>query len=339
MAAATIKDVAQKAGVGVGTVSRVINDSSAVSEATRHKVLTAIEALDYTPNANARRLSLGKTMAIAVIAPFFTRPSVVERLRGIEHTLTADGYDLVLYNVETVQRRNECFLSVPRRERVDGLLIISLLPTEADTRRLLQANFPVVLIDTGHSQFNRVIIDDVAGGYKATRHLIDLGHHKIAYLSDYIDNPFNFQQTRDRYEGYRHALEEANIPFRPGYHQQGEHSLIEARRLAHHLLLSNDPPTAIFAFSDTQAIGVLEAAQDMDLRIPEQLSVIGYDDIEIAAHLNLTTIRQSLYESGVKGSQMLLGTLTSDPPSPQEVVLPTELIVRGTTTPPLNRTR
>jgi DNA-binding LacI/PurR family transcriptional regulator len=339
MAAATIKDVAKKAGVGVGTVSRVLNDSEAVSQPTRHKVLSAIADLDYTPNANARRLSLGKTMAIAVIAPFFTRPSVVERLRGIEHTLVADGYDLVLYNVETVHRRDECFLNVPRRERVDGLLIISLMPTDEDARRLAQAKIPVVLIDTGHSQFNRVIIDDVAGSYKATRHLIDLGHHKIAYLSDYIENPFNFQQIRDRYAGYRQALREANIPFRPDYHQQGEHSLIEARRLAHHLLSSNDPPTAIFAFSDTQAIGVLEAAQELGVRVPEQLSVIGYDDIEIAAPLHLTTIRQSLYASGIQGSQMLLKALVADSQNPQEVVLPTKLIVRGTTAPPLNRTR
>jgi DNA-binding LacI/PurR family transcriptional regulator len=339
MAAATIKDVAKKAGVGVGTVSRVLNDSEAVSQPTRHKVLSAIADLDYTPNTNARRLSLGKTMAIAVIAPFFTRPSVVERLRGIEHTLVADGYDLVLYNIETVHRRDECFLNVPRRERVDGLLIISLMPTDADARRLAQAKIPVVLIDTGHSQFNRVIIDDVVGSYTATRHLIDLGHHKIAHLSDYIENPFNFQQIRDRYSGYRRALREANIPFRSDYHQQGEHSLIEARRLAHHLLSSNDPPTAIFAFSDTQAIGVLEAAQELGVRIPDELSVIGYDDIEIAAHLQLTTIRQSLYESGVKSSRMLLKALTTtDPQSPQEVLLPTKLIVRGTTAPPFNRT-
>jgi DNA-binding LacI/PurR family transcriptional regulator len=338
MAAATIKDVAKQAGVGVGTVSRVLNGSNAVSEPTKHKVLSAIEALDYMPNASARRLSLGKTMAVAVIAPFFTRPSVVERLRGIEQTLVADGYDLVLYNVETVHRRDECFVNVPRRERVDGLLIISLKPTNEDARRLSHANLPIVLVDIVHPDFDRIIIDDVNGGYKATRHLINLGHRKIAHISDYIENPFNFQQIRDRYQGYRQALAEANITFRSDYHQQGEHSLLEAQRLAYHLLSSNDPPTAIFTYSDTQAIGVLEAAQELGLRIPDELSVIGYDDIEIASHLQLTTIRQSLYESGVRGSQMLLAALSSDQQSPQEVVLPTELVIRNTTAPPRDRT-
>jgi DNA-binding LacI/PurR family transcriptional regulator len=335
MAAATIKDVAQKAGVGVGTVSRVINDSSAVSETTRHKVLTAIEALDFTPNTNARRLSLGKTMTIAVIVPFFTRPSVVERLRGLEKRLAQSEYDLILYNVETIHRRHDCFQNVPRRERVDGIIIISLMPTNEEAKRLKQTGVPIVLVDTHHPQFSCVMIDDVDGAYRATKHLIELGHRKIAHIGDFIENPFNFQQIHDRYQGYCQALREANIPFRADYHQEGEHSRREARRLAYHLLTSADPPTAIFAFSDTQAIGVLEAAREEGLRVPEDLSVIGYDDIEIAEYLHLTTIRQSLFQTGVDGGEMLLQAMATNNQHPQESVLPTELVVRRTTAPPL----
>jgi DNA-binding LacI/PurR family transcriptional regulator len=336
MAASTIKDVAHKAGVGVGTVSRVINDSSAVSEATRHKVLSAIQALDYIPNANARRLSLGKTMTIAVIVPFFTRPSVVERLRGIEKTLAESEYDLILYNIETIHRRHDCFQNVPRRERVDGIIIISLMPTDEEARRLQQTGVPIVLVDIYHPQFSCVLIDDVDGAYQATKHLIELGHRKIAHIGDFIENPFNFQQIYDRYQGYRQALQDAHIPFRVGYHQQGEHSQPEARRLAYHLLTSDDPPTAIFAFSDTQAIGVLEAARELNLPVPEALSVIGYDDIEIAEYLHLTTIRQSLLQSGIDGGKMLLSAMATTTQDPQARVLPTELVVRRTTAPPLS---
>ncbi len=334
MATATIKDVAKEAGVGVGTVSRVINNSDAVSDSTRHKVLSAIATLDYTPNANARRLSLGKTMTIAVIVPFFTRPSVVERLRGIEKVLAASDYDLILYNVETVHRRRDCFQNVSRRERVDGMIIISLMPTDAEAERLKQTGVPIVLVDTHHAEFDSIMIDDVAGAYRATRHLIDLGHTKIAHIGDFVDNPFNFQQIHDRYQGYRQALKEANIPFRADYHLEGEHSRREAQRLAYEVLTNHDPPTAIFTFSDTQAIGVLEAARGLGVHVPEQLSVIGYDDIEIAEYLHLTTIRQSLFQSGLDGGQLLLETMAIRDQKPQEYLLPTELIVRGTTAPP-----
>lgn len=334
MATATIKDVAKKAGVGVGTVSRVLNGSTAVSDATRDKVLSVIDALDYIPNANARRLSLGRTMTIAVIVPFFTRPSVVERLRGIEKVLAASEYDLILYNVETAHRRRDCFQNVSRRERVDGMIIISLMPTDAEAERLKQTDVPIVLVDTHHAQFNSIMIDDVDGAYRATSHLIDLGHTKIAHIGDFMDNPFNFRQIHDRYQGYRQALQEANISFRSDYHLEGEHSQREAQQLAYELLTSDDPPTAIFAFSDTQAIGIMKAARDLGLHVPEQLSVIGYDDIEIAEYLHLTTIRQSLLQSGLEGGQLLLETMATSAAKPQERLLPTELIVRGTTAPP-----
>jgi len=328
---ATIRDVAKRAGVGVGTVSRVLNDRPFVSDATHQKVLSAIEALDYTPSPIARRLSLRKTLTIAVIVPFFTRPSFVERLRGVEFALADSEYDLVLFNVETTDKRDAYFHDVPRRERVDGLLIISLSPRDADVERFLQAKVPTVLVDARHPRLSRAVIDDVAGGRLATQHLIELGHRKIAYVSDFLENPFNFVSSRDRHEGYRQALTAAGIPFQPAYHQQGEHGRQQAREMAHTLLALPDPPTAIFAASDTQAIGVLEAAQDAGVSVPEGLSVIGYDDIEIAEYLQLTTIRQPLFASGVEGVELLLEAIANPPPTAQQVHLPTRLVARRTT--------
>jgi LacI family transcriptional regulator len=334
---ATIRDVAKRAGVGLGTVSRVLNDSPQVSEATRERVQVAIAELSFVPNPTARRLSLGKTLTIAVIVPWFTRPAEVERLRGVENTLAESDYDLVLYNVETAEKRDAYFRDVPRREQTDGVLIVSLSPRDDDVPRLVQSTVPIVLVDANHpslKSLNRVITDDVAGGRIATQHLIDLGHTRIAYISDPLDTPFNFTSSRDRLTGYRQALEAAEIQFRSDYHGQGEHGRYEARRLASEMLQQPDRPTAIFAASDTQALGVLEAAQDCRLRVPEELSVIGFDDIEISEYIGLTTVRQLLYESGKRGVELLLDVLEDPTAEPICEVMPTELIDRKTTAAP-----
>lgn len=335
MANITIRDVAKKAGVGVGTVSRVINQSPSVSTATREKVLLAIAELKYTPSPIARRLSLGKTMTIGVITPFFTRSSYIERLRGVESVLSQSEYDFIIYNVETVERRDKYFREIPRRERIDGLMIMSLPPTDEDTRRFAEAEVLTVLVDAAHPDLSRVVIDDVAGGYIATMHLIELGHRKIGYISDYMkDSPFHFLPVQDRYQGYRNALADAGIEFNPNYYKQGEIDEQEAQRLSKEVLSLPDPPTAIFAYSDTQAFGVLRAAQELGIEVPEKLSVIGYDDIELAEYLQLTTIRQCLYQSGVRGAQLLLEQMDEMFPEPKEISLSTQLVVRSTTAPP-----
>lgn len=334
---ATIRDVAKRAGVGVGTASRVINGSPQVSETTRERVQAAITSLNFVPNPAARRLSMGKTLTIAVIVPWFTRPAEVGRLRGVENVLAESEYDLVLYNVETAEKRDAYFRVVPRREQTDGVLIISLSPRDDDVERLAQCTIPIVLVDANHhslKSLNRVITDDVAGGRMATQHLIDLGHTRIGYISDLIETPFNFTSSRDRLKGYRQALKAAGIPFRSDYHRQGEHGRHEARRLAIELLKQPDRPTAIFAASDTQALGVLEAAQDLDMRVPEELSVVGYDDIEISEYIGLTTVRQLLYESGKRGVELLLDVLENPATKPICEVMPTELIERKTTAAP-----
>jgi len=331
---ATIRDVAERAGVGLGTVSRVLNNSPLVSHATRQRVLEAIAELCYTPSPIARSLSLGKTLSIATIAPFFTRPSVVERLRGIEAAISGSGYQLVVFNVETPERRDACLRDVPRSERVDGVLIISLTPHVDEIEAMQRAGVPVVLIDTRAAGLGSTAVDDCLGGYVATRHLIDLGHRRIAYVSDPLDTPFNFTSSRDRLVGYRRALLEVGIPFRPTYHRWGEHGRYEARRLARELLDDAPRPTAIFAASDTQAMGVLEAARDFNLSVPRDLSVIGFDDIDVAEHLRLTTVRQLLFESGVRGVTLLLDLISGAATASVNETLETELVVRATTAPP-----
>jgi LacI family transcriptional regulator len=336
----TIRDVAKRAGVGLGTVSRVLNNSPLVSEKTRQRVLETIVDLDYSPSPIARRLSTGKTQTIAVITPFFTRPAFVERLRGIESSLVESTYDLIIYNVETPERRDACFAEVPRSERVDGLLIVALNPRDADIPQLQSADLPIVLLDANHPSltfFNRVIVDDVAGGRAATQHLIDLGHRRIGFIGDLLDIRFNFTASPDRYLGYRQALDRAGIPFVPDYYALGIHGRFEARQLAAEMLSLATPPTAIFATSDTQAMGVIEAARDAGIAVPDQLSIVGYDDIEIAEFLGLTTVRQLLFESGERGVQLLLRALADPQAEPCCEVMQTELVIRATTAPPPTR--
>jgi len=335
---ATIRDVARRAGVGSATVSRVLNNSPLVTESTRQRVEQAITDLKYAPNPTARRLSLGKTLTIAVIAPFFTRPAFVERLRGVESVTAATHYDLIIYNVEDFAKRDLYFRSVPRPDRSDGVLVISLPPRDEDVALLLNNEVPIVLIDANHpdlTSLNRVIIDDVTGGRLATEHLIELGHKRIGYISDPLESPFRFTASYDRYQGYRQALAEANLAFDPELHMWAEHGRTQAKALALAMLALPNRPTAIFAASDTQALGILEAARALNLRVPQDLSVVGYDDIELAEFLNLTTVRQMLYESGRRGVNLLLHLLEQEPGGePQCDVLPVELVVRGTTAPP-----
>jgi DNA-binding LacI/PurR family transcriptional regulator len=333
VASATIRDVAQKAGVGVGTVSRVLNNSASVSLNTRHKVLAAIDELEFSPNLAARRLSRGKTMVIGALVPYFTNPSVVRRLQGVVSVVANSQYDLILFDVESVERRDVFLRNVPRRQLVDGLLLISLMPTDTEVAYLQESGLLAVLIDAHHPMMHRVVVDNVVGGYQATKHLLDLGHRRIGYISDFLDDPFN-SPVRDRFTGYLQALDEAGVTFRPEYHQQGEHGRFQARALTHQLLDLPEPPTAIFAYSDTQAIGVIEAARERGITIPNDLSVIGFDNIEAAEYLHITTIRQALYESGISGCELLLRVMADPMPERQVITLPIELVQRHTTAPP-----
>lgn len=330
---ATIRDVARRAGVARGTVSRVLNDSPNVHPATRDLVLRAIADLEYVPSRTARSLSLGTTQAIGVVVPFITRPSVVERLRGIELTLADAGYDMTVLNVETVARRDAIFANPPGRDSVDGLIVVSLSPHRAEIRRLTAAGTPVVLVDAHHPGVPRVVVDDVVGGQLATDHLLELGHRDIGFIGDQPRSPFRFTSSRHRHLGYRRALLARGIVPRPEWERLGDHSRAQARSDALGILTSDRPPTALVCASDTQALGVLEAARDLRLQVPADLSVIGYDDIEIAEYVRLTTVHQPLLESGIRASRLLLDLIARKPLRAARERQAVELVVRHTTGP------
>lgn len=334
---ATIADVAARAGVGVATVSRVLNARTNVRPATRAKVLDAIEALKYRPSPVARNLSLRRTHVIGVVVPFFTSPSAVERVRGVAAALARSQYDLMLFDIESEDRRDHAFQLFDRGDRSDGLLMISLIPPDDEVERLRAVRQPCVLVDAPHPGLPCVVVDDVRGGELGAAHLIELGHRRIGFIGDKSLDSFRFASSSDRTRGYERALARAGIELRPEYVREGTQTHHVARSTAIDLLRLPHRPTAIFAASDQQALGVLEAARILGVRVPEELSVVGFDDIEIAAHVGLTTVRQPLFESGRRGAELLLQMLAG---AGQQLgdqhaeLLSVDLVVRSTTAAP-----
>jgi DNA-binding LacI/PurR family transcriptional regulator len=330
-AAPTIRDVARHSGLSVATVSRVLNDMPIVSADTRDRVRRAVDELGFRRSATARSLSLGRSQTIGVVAPFFTTPSVVERLRGISERLVQHGYDLMLFDVETPRQRADALRDFAQRDRVDGLLVISLPLSDDEVDALRQDDLPVVLVDIGHAGLPHVVIDDVRGGELAAGHLIERGHRRIGFIGDLPANPFGFTSSERRREGFRRALLAAGIERADELERLGVHGREPARALARELLGPDDRPTAIFAASDVQAFGALEAADALGLRVPEDVAVIGFDDIEIAATVGLTTVRQPLGESGARGAELLLMAIEGGGQEPVEELEPLAVIERRTT--------
>ncbi len=316
--------------MGVGTVSRVLNGSRQVRPATRERVVEVIEQLDFRPNRTARNLSLGRTHSVAAVVPFVTNPSCVARLRGFIAVMAVRGYDVVLFDVEHPGRRDD---QLRRLEAgaADAVLVVALTPGDEQVDRFAAARTPVVLLDAEHPRLPHVVIDDVEGGVLATRHLLELGHRRIGYVGD---SPTGFGWGSRRREGYERALRDAGLRADPVLAREGRHGKAVAHALTAELLALSEPPTAVFAASDTQALGALDAARDAGLDVPGDVSVVGFDDLEVAHVAGLTTVRQPLAHSGERAAELLLALVDGQDVGPVREVLPLELVRRATTAPP-----
>lgn len=331
-----IADVAARAGVGVGTVSRVLNGSPHVRESTRDRVLEAIRQTNYRPSRLAADLSRGTPGSVAIIVPFLTRPSVVARLAGVVEVLDAEGYDTIVCNVETAAQLDRQVRMFAEGHRAAGTVVISLRLSVAQLADLAEAGVRVVFVDVAIRGVPHTVVDDVLGGMMATAHLIGLGHRRIGFIGD-SGGELGFSSTSDRLRGYRRALAQAGIPADTELVRRGRHGSATAAEMALRLLRLPEPPTAIFAASDTQAMGVLSAADSAGLPVPRSLSVIGFDDIEMAALTGLSTVRQPLRESGARGAARLCMLLRGVPVSPLREVLPLEVVARRSTAAPRSR--
>jgi len=330
---ATIADVAAASGVGVGTVSRVINSASGVREATRARVLLAIEQLGYSPSHLAAALSRGTPRTIAIVIPHLTRPSSVERLAGALAVLARYEYDTMVCNVDTPAQRDHFLATLVARHRADGVIVVSLPLRRDQLAAFAAAGLPLVTVDVAARGVPQTVIDDVAGGRLATDHLLGLGHRRIGFIGDRVQRAVStalgFTASGRRLAGYRQALTAAGLVPDKILIRLGPHGPASAEALAAELLALPDPPSAIFAASDTQAMGVLAAADRSGAEIPRQLSVIGFDDIQSAALLGLSTVRQPLEHSGAEGAERLCALLRGEQVRPLRQVLEVQVVARA----------
>ena len=326
----TIYDVAKQARVSITTVSRILNTPDKVNSETRERVLAAIDALAFVPKAEARARAMQHTGRIGVITPFFTAPSFIQRLRGIAETLSPESYELVIYTVDSNDHLQGYLSSLPLTGYLDGLIVLSLPVDDTQVRRLIDHGLPTVLIEYPHRKLNCVEIDDVEGGYMATTYLLGKGHRRIAFLGDTNLPEYAIHPVSLRLKGFRQALKESKIKLPDTFVRLAPYSQEQTRQVAKELLNLPEPPTAIFAATDFQALGVLKAARQLDIKVPEQLAVIGFDDLDMAEYTDLTTISQHLDESGRLAVEILLAQVKSPSRPPRHVKLPLTLIERQT---------
>lgn len=330
--AITIYDVARVAGVGISTVSRVLNENANVSPQTRRKVLEAIETLGYKPNIMARNLSRTHVRSVGVVISYLTNPFQVAVLQGIERTLSQAEVDLIIFSLDSQARRDTLLENLSEGRRSDGLIVVSFSLPPTSLARFQRYNIPVVVTDNHDRQLPSVFVDNVYGGYLATHHLLTLGHRRIAYIQDHLkapNGPHGNWPGLDRRQGYAQALLEAGLEVDLDLIQEGDgHTRQRGWEATVALLALADPPTAIFAASDMLALGVLEYARSKGIRVPEELAVVGFDDIELASFAGLTTIRQPMQQMGSEAAHLVLAMMNGELLTNRQRQLPLELVIR-----------
>lgn len=327
----TIKDVASVAGVSYTTVSHVVNGTRPVSDEARRKVRAAVSQLGYVPSAVARSLKQSETFTVGVLIPNSVNPFFAELTRGIEDYCHGAGYCVFLCNSDDDPRRQNNYLRVLREKRVDGLIIASVGDTAALADGLEQLkSIPLVVVDRpvpGVST-SQVRIDHEAGAYLATRHLLDAGHRAIAC----VRGPKGLEVSEYRLAGWRRALAEAGVKPNARWVVQGDFSSASGYR-AGIKLLETQCVSAVFACNDLMAIGVLRAAAERGVAVPQQLSVIGFDGIELGSYIYpaLTTVGAAIRGLGETTAQVLIDAIRSGEAAPRTVIVAPHLFLREST--------
>jgi DNA-binding LacI/PurR family transcriptional regulator len=327
----TIYDVARVAGVSISTISRVLNAPDKVNRRTRERVMSAIDQLGFVPRAEARARAMRGTKRIGVLTPFFTAPSFVQRLRGVAGALSRASCELVIYAVDSVEHMQALIASIPIKRSLDGLVIMSLAIDEKDAQRLYDNGVETVLIESWHARLNSICIDDVRGGWLAANHLIARGHTRIGFIGDIEPHErYAIRPVKSRLAGFKKALEEAGLPLPRRYVVRASYTHAAGQQAARELLGLPRPPTAIFAASDIQAVRIMKEARQAGLRVPADIAVVGFDDIDLAEFMDLTTVRQDLDESGRLAAEILLSRMAKSDGRVQHFNLPLRLIERQT---------
>lgn len=326
----TMRDIAKKLNISHTTVSRALRGDRRISEATRARVQAAAEQMGYRIYAPARALSSKRMCSIALVVPDVLDPFYAGIIAGVDQVTRQHGYSLLLYITHSDRQRESSALAEATEGRYDGTIFFRRqLPTD-ELQAAIDSGVPMVLL-TRHEPslvVDCVRVDDVDGGYRATAFLIGLGHRRIAF----IGGPADQHETRDRFAGYEKALQSHGLAHHPDWIWPGGFSEDDGRRAAEAMVQLPDEarPTAVFAANDRMAIGFIYRLKELGLSVPQQVSVIGYDDIEPCQYVvpRLTTIRQPTHAMGARAAELLIRKLRGEPSRPKEIILKTELVVR-----------
>ncbi|MHA6260802.1 LacI family DNA-binding transcriptional regulator [Sporosarcina sp. CAU 1771] len=327
----TIKDIAKLAGVSITTVSRVLNEKTeGVSKQTREKVLKIIEDINFQPNQLARGLVTKRSKMIGLIVPNISNPFFPELCRGAEDAANEAQYSLIICNSDDQSNKEEHYIRLLREQQVDGVLLSSKDKLSASNEEILSSSkMPFVLLDRGGevNEHSGIFLDNEVGGFLAGKHLTDLGHRDIACLI----GPSEIQNVTNRLTGFRRALSEAGVALNESNVIQGNFQMDHAYENMKNFLEANRV-TAVFACNDLMACGVYQAAHELNIQIPNQLSVVGFDDISLVNALvpKLTSVRQETYEMGKKAVELLIEQIETD--KKQAILFTPTLSIKESTT-------
>lgn len=327
-----IVEIAHSAGVSPATVSRALRGLHHVNEETRRKIVAAAMEVNYPlrPDLIPQEL-VQRTNRIGVIAPYISRWYFAEAINGIEQSLREAGIDLLLYNFSQVDARQRIFQHKQLRGKVDALIVVSMPPTDEEFNSLLSLGIPITTIGFVHEGCTSVAIDDVVGGFVATKHLTDLGHREIAVLSGQRETAYNFDVSDNRTQGFMQALNEVDVEWNPDLEIRGDFNIYTAEIAMTSFLSRKKLPTAIFCHSDEMAFGALKAIRAKGMSVPEDISVIGFDDHLIAQYVGLTTVSQPPQFEGQVAAASAIAEIANPALERKHIVVPLSLVVRQTT--------
>lgn len=327
----TIYDVASLAKVSITTVSRVLNSPGQVSAVSRKKIIKAMKELNFVPKADATARARKDFKRIGILTPFFTAPSFVQRIRNISGSLAVTDYELITYSVASEDQLSGYLSMLPVSNRIDGLIILALPVTEEDIQLFKEYDLPVVLVEISHPSVSSIEIDNIAGGRLAAEYLISKGYQSFGFIGEGGQPPYSLHATEKRFNGYKEALSEhgfylleSNISF----HEYGMNFAVDSVKK---ILSESDKPEVFFAASDLQAVGVLKAARELGLKVPEDVAVIGFDDIDLADYMGITTINQSLDQSGQAAVELLLEHMRDSKTSVRHISYQLKIVERYST--------
>lgn len=329
----TIADIAKKADVSISTVSRVINGSTMISKKTTRKIQKIIEETNYVPNEMARGLLKNTSKTIALIIPDILNPYFIELIQSVEDVVSSYGYSLTLCNSNLNHEKEKQFIQQMAEKRADGILIISTFVQDPEMILRLRSKMGIVAVQTEIEGVDCVDTTDDLGIMESIQHLVGLGHTKIGFIGTGLE----VSATRNRYEAYKNALKANKIDFNDKYIVECDVKGNAAYIVTKKLLELPDPPTAIQTINDNFALGAFLAIAENGLKVPDDISVVGFDDIMMAKVSNppLTTVSQPIYAMGQEAAELLIQNITQGPREvKKKIVLPTKLVIRGSTAPP-----